>query len=86
MRTLRRLRKGDRVRVLIRFPGLGRMVDVGEEEGEVVGFIQASEQVVAAPTRSSVAAILEREDGKPVVFTPGRDRLVAVGDSEGGRR
>lgn len=80
MNLLRKLRKGDWLRVVIRYPGLGRMVEISEEQGEVVGFVQASEQVVAAPSRSSMAAILQREDGRPVLFTPGRDRLVGVGD------
>lgn len=79
---LTKLRKGDRVRVILRFPGLGRMIDISEESGTVAAFVQASEEVVTTPTRSSVAAILEREDGRPVLFTPGRDRLVAVADSE----
>ena len=81
---LRMLRVGDRVRVVIRSVGFGRMVEVYEEEGTVRGFVQASGEVVPNPGRSSTAAILERPDHRPLLFTPGRDRLLGVGDAEEG--
>lgn len=81
---LQKLSVGDHVRVLIRYPGPGRMVEATRAVGRVSGFIRRDGVVTGHPSRSATCGIIERTDAPPIVFVPGRDVVEGVGDHQEG--
>lgn len=80
---LQKYRTGDRVRIVIRYPGPGRLIEVNRVEGRIVGFVHADEIVRADARRDATGLVVEPEAGRAVVGVPGRDQIEFCGRVEG---